>query len=577
MRRERSGKAYAALAVALVALAYVLWRSSVGASLFDDGQYAALVLRFAQGARPVADEWTLQSFGFLLAVPFAYVWKALFGLQGLVLALRWFYVTLATVVGYFSWRWLRPWLGALPAALGIVPVSLAPPYAIWMVSYNTICVLGFLLASALAYSALHDQSRVKAVGAGVALAVGAVSYPPMVLAAAAFIAAYAVLDRRSSRNWLWALGAAAGTELAFSASMVMQAPLHDLAVLLRYSGLVWTTLAPAGARLSGLETWLLRGIFSWPMVPMWLAALLASLPVVPRAVRRWLLALMPLFGAIPAIAFAVHTGHAHVESGPRGLDLTAASYLCYFTIAAGIPVLVDALREERAELTRLFALVAPSSLVGAIVVAAATTAGPLWGLPVVGLAPLAVAVVAGWWTVIAEIPAAARALALSALLVALVYPSATSTFFGPAPWRTVRITNGAYAGITASPETAAGFRAVEEFASRQIPTTSDVTFVWGPAGYLLTAGRADTNATFLVTGASDAYLVGYWQKHRRWPDFVFVSDYAIAAGLQLSDSMMEARIAHLERHDPLVRVLADRYRLLGRVGDYFVWKYVPVK
>ena len=106
-----------------------------------------------------ADEETSQALGFLPAAAFARLWTALFGTAGIVLALRLFYVALATSVGYVIYRALRPSFGAWVSALAAWLPLLAPPYNIFGVSYNTMAILGFSAAAALGLAAVRDTDR----------------------------------------------------------------------------------------------------------------------------------------------------------------------------------------------------------------------------------------------------------------------------------------------------------------------------------------------------------------------------------------------------------------------------------
>jgi hypothetical protein len=150
------------LAGAGVVVTFVLfaaWRASLGISFLDDAYNAVMTLRLAQGARVFADEMTTQALGFLLAVPFARLWTALFGMAGFVLALRLFYVAVAAAVGYVIYRALRPSFGAGVAALAAWLPLLAPPYNIFGVSYNTMPILAFSAAAALSLAGRRHTRR----------------------------------------------------------------------------------------------------------------------------------------------------------------------------------------------------------------------------------------------------------------------------------------------------------------------------------------------------------------------------------------------------------------------------------
>jgi hypothetical protein len=121
------------LAVALVVVCLIALRSTFGVSFYDDSHYVTVCLRMSQGARPFADEMSVQSLGFLPATAFVWVYTHLAGTTGLVTAFRLFYVALATGVGYFTYSRLRETFHPLVAALAVALPLLCPPFnsAFW--------------------------------------------------------------------------------------------------------------------------------------------------------------------------------------------------------------------------------------------------------------------------------------------------------------------------------------------------------------------------------------------------------------------------------------------------------------
>ena len=178
---QREARVAGAVATGVVAI--VLFRAVFGASLYDDTYYVTTALRFANGARPFAEEMSLQALGQLLSVPFVWAWQATFGLTGIMLAVRIYYVALATGAAAVTYRLLRPTLRPAAAAVAVTLPLLAPPYHLLMPTYNTMAVLAFTLAIALGFGALRDGHTAPAVWSGVLLAVGPLAPPALTVPA----------------------------------------------------------------------------------------------------------------------------------------------------------------------------------------------------------------------------------------------------------------------------------------------------------------------------------------------------------------------------------------------------------
>ena len=112
---------------AILLAIFACWRSTVGADLSDDAHNIALAWRMSLGDAHFVDEMNPQATGSLLAVPFTWLWTQLFGMTGLVLASRIFFVAVAFGVGFLAYRALRTALRPVTAAIAVAAPLMALP------------------------------------------------------------------------------------------------------------------------------------------------------------------------------------------------------------------------------------------------------------------------------------------------------------------------------------------------------------------------------------------------------------------------------------------------------------------
>ncbi len=561
------------LAAAAVVVALAVWRATLGISFFDDGSYVTLPLHFAQGARPFADEMTAQGLGFLLAVPFVKVWTALFGTSALVLASRLFYVVLASGVGYVIYRALRPTFGRRVTAVAVAVVLLAPPYNVMAVSYNTVAVLAFAAATALAWQAVRDGDRRAAAAAGVAAAAGALSYVSLVPVALALVCTLLVVGwrRRVAPVFLITL---VGAGALFGGLLLLLVSPHTIAVALRYSSDVWGTNRSLTDRASVLLTHLRVVLTGRWLTPMWILAVLACVPWFSPRVRAVALALLPLAATVlPAwhnradrIMFFGRFGTACLVTISAGLLVPVVFWAVHGAVRAHRRAAIDEVGRDRwPDALRLLALAAPPALVGFVVVALSTSSGWYRALAFVGLAPLTIVLVADWGrTVRRDGGRLIFAPAAGALVLVLLVALFASSFKDGASWSlTHRIWHGPLAGIATSDQRAAEIAAVEAQGRRWVRPHDRVLVFNSPLAYVLVGGRMFTNADWLQSGHSDQVTVDYFARKHRTPDVVFLSSgiAARSGGPALTNT-----------NDPLVRFLAAHYRVVesGQLLDVLV-------
>ncbi|MHB1340997.1 MAG: hypothetical protein ACYC77_07725 [Coriobacteriia bacterium] len=544
-------------AVVLVVLAIL--RAMSGISFVDDSHYAAITLRLANGAQPFADEMTMQSLGFVLAAPFAWVWEACCGVNGLVLALRLYYVALATGVGAIAYRALNPSFGEVASFAAIAAPLLAVPYNILGLTYNTGALLGFVLATALGLAALRDRSTSAALGAGVALAIGALSYPPLAIAAIAFVVTFVLLARDRTLAVRFLLGCAI---VAVPAVIWLLAIGTDaIARSIEYSRAVWATLAPADARIDRVLWKLGDSVGQKLFAPLWVLALVALVPRVPARWRSYAAVLVPLAAAAPGLRYlAMKRGYTD------WFGYTGAAILTLVTVAGLFAVVALARRSRNADLTRLLVLAAPLSLIAYALVATSTTTAWVYAAPIVGLAPLAAAVVAGLVLMAEESGEVPRYAAAAGLIGVLLLSLFATSFKDDAPLALdTRVDSGAFAGIRTTAKRADDIAVIEDVGLRYVATRDTrVLVIAHPAAYLLVGGRMHTNAVWLAVGSPDSYTVEYFERSGTAPDVVLIARSLLATNGGLASAAID---------DPLLRYVADGYDLAEDADPLLV--YVP--
>jgi hypothetical protein len=556
--RSRGG-AVAAAIVVLVLAAVVVWRAGFGIGAADDPYYAAATLRFAGGARPFVDEMFLQSLGFLPAVPLVKLWLALFGSTGVVYALRASYVLFAGGAGWLVYRALRPSFSATACALAAAAPLLALPYGIVSPSYNTFGLMGMTTALALAFAAVRDDGRASAAGAGVAMAIATIAYPPFVAGSLALLISVWAVGRRP-RVVAWMLAGAVGTGALAIVGLAAVASVDDVRRTLGYTAAVQQSLGmTVGAKVASLLRGLRVGLVKRYRFAMWvwygpalLASVAASLPWVRGRLRGALMLSIPALVALPVLALAATSG-----------GTLPGNYLIALTLFLIVPSTVFLMRRRDSADARLVALAAASSLVNFLLVAYVSNASLLWASPFIGLAPLTASLLLVWAGQVEESlgarSAAAGSLAVVCLLSALLF----SVIFQDGSIRhlTVRVPSGPLEGIATTPSRAAEIEDLTAIGRRYTTPNSRVLCFGLPIGYLVMGGTPLTNATYLSGGPADASTVAYYQRRGEWPDVAFVR-----AGLvrRLSPYQTGGR-------DPLIDVLEHDYRRAAETSEVVVF------
>jgi hypothetical protein len=530
----------------LVALA--AFRVTFGLAFFDDSHYLASTLRLAQGALPLHDEMSLQCFGFLLGVPFVKAWTAFFGLTGLAIAYRWFFVAVAAVCGWVVYRGLRPTFPpsvAVPAAA--VPL-LAPPFNDLTVSYNTIALVAFCVATALFFAAMRDGRSALAACAGLAVGIGAASYPPLAAGAAVFVVTATVMagDRRLV---LPMLAGTAVAVLALLGWMVGRVGLGDATLAMSYAHSNVVGLTSPLAKLMTVLGVAARSMEDRWLLPAFVLGAAACVPWRSRRLRAGILVSLPPAATLIAVV------RLAMNQPTGGFGASAPTWLMTFLLIALPALLVASAGGRQQPAMRLAALAAPYSVVSFVLVAMSTSAEWRRGVLVTALAPLAMALVVLWVLVIAQLGGPRFAVVGAGVLITCVLGMLFLAGADDAmPLKlTAMIDHGVYAGVHTLPMRRELVLRVESAGRRWVRPGDRVTFLGGQTAYQLVGGRIYTNAVWLNKGPSDEWAIRYFQRHGGEPDVVFVD---IAAYRRVGGP------DKFQRHDPLIRLLASRYRLV---------------
>jgi hypothetical protein len=561
---NRQGWGAERIAIAIAALlvfALAALRSTFGVSFYDDSHYVTVALRLADGARPFADEMSVQSLGFLPAAGFVWVWLHTFGTVGLVAAFRLFYVVLGAGVAFFAYLQLRRSLHPVVAALAVSVPLLCPPFNLLAPGYNQMTTIGFVLAVALAHRAEHDRSPLAAAGTGVALVFASITYPPLVIAAAALALSLALRtrDRRVIGPLVIAVGAGAAL---FVGALLSVVSIGEIRTGLQYAASnVEGFRSPAEKlqRAAGR----LSGSLAQPILwPMWIAAVLACVPRFPKRVRAG------LFFALPVLALAP-TAQSIVFS-QRVFGMTASAWLITFTFGAVVPATLWVAATKRRDLAALLYLTLPASAIGFATVAYSTDAPWMRGVAVIGIVPAAIAVIAAWGSVLEELSDERVVRAASALLIIVTVGVlwSESVDNGRPAEMSVVIDHGMYAGMHTTPQRQKEIQGLEAAGRKWVTPTSLVTFYGERQGYLAVGGRIYTNAVWLYPSRSDRYALAYFREHGGTPDVIFVDRFS----MRRLDLLPYEDAA---RDSPFIAQLLAHYAMAETVADFDVWVKKP--
>ena len=531
------------LALAAVALAaFAIWRVRLGTTFSDDGHYVALAMRLAGGARVFTDEMNVQALGSLLAVPFTKAWLVLVGVDGIALALRVFYVALASATGLVAYRCFAPAFGRVSAFAGVVAVLFAPAYNIMSVSYNSIAILGGLLALALAFGAIREERASLAGLASMFLALASLSYPPLVFAAAwvFFVAVLLAPTRRVRIAFVVGAVLAAAAVIAFLASVTDVQAIRD-------------TLGMGSAERSGRlfslatlgEIMLHTGATLIKPAVLPLVAISAAAAFMPEGSRRRAALLsIPIAAALPA-ALQIASGGTSEAYG-----VFASSYMVLLTLALAPSLLKRDLLQSGRDARTVLWLAGGAGVIGYLIVGLTTNSGWFWGMTFVGLAPLSAALVMLWVNGLRHrYGALTGRWGATLLVVTVVALYGLVVFKTGLPWdMTHHVADGAYAGLLVDERMGEVIETLQADTRKLIDDDTEVFVIGNPGAYPVVGGRPYTPVLWHISGPVADRTIQYFDDRGRWPEVVVLKPI-----LETWDGL----------DDPLVERIRREYRVVG--------------
>lgn len=535
-----------------------LWRSTLGVDLSDEAHAVALAVRIAGGGVPFQDEMNTQALGALPAAPFTWLWLHTVGSTGVVVVNRLLFVAGTLAVGMASYRFLRGHLPPWAAWAAVATPLCAPAYNILVVSYNTVPLWSLVLGTSAGLAAIREKRAAPTITATLALAAGVACYPPMVVAAAPMLAV--VLLRARSREvtrWVVVVGTAAAIGVGLVFLLVFTVP--AVSDTLRYAGDFLGHRLPTAARWRNTTQLWTTELLRPRHLPATVLALALAALAARRPPRHRLTAAVAVLTVVAAVAPAWVA--ANDQGRPFGAAATvAATYLVLALLPATV---VLALRHQG--VVRELALVGLAGGPLVPVIVQTTSSGPAWGVLFLGLAPLSLAVVAAWATLV-ELPRFQSLVAVPVVMVAAVL--LLVVFRQPAPWLlTERVTAGPFAGSLTTPAVARELATLDARIDTLVGSSRTLLIYWHPGAYLLSDARPDTPLLWLINdGAANAELVPWMEEHPH-PDVVLVHRVAVDTA---------GSWARLVATDPLVAWLDGQYQVTAPTDSpYWVLRPKP--
>jgi hypothetical protein len=499
------------------------------------------------------DETTVTQQAGLLVFPFVWIWRELFGVDGVVLFVRHLQFLLSLLVGGAIFVSLRRVLRSGSVALLCASTAVAfVPFDIHSLSYNTIG--GGLFAAGLLLS-YAPSGRVWLVVAGVCHGLAVFAYPSLVVAVIACFALRIALDPGRWRPELVAYGVPAFVVGASAfGSILAEAGWHDVVTGYHRSSAYLGHTGGIGKIGDVFSHWGSTLHFWWLVVPA--LALLGVLWFTRRRLAP--IVLLPL----PLLVLPGSLDHSF-DSPPYTATLEYASH--YGALALPLLVLVW----PRPEARRLFVAVwIPSLLAGFATAYSSNNGGVNFGI---GFFPATLVTTAFLLWAVQDAGLEPAAL-LPAVLVPALLVVLGGQIYRDGPFSDMTTAaSGPYAGIRTSLNKKLF---LDQFQRQLASRAGDCRIAFFrdfPAGYLLAKQRPDTNSIWIATVAepkTDAYqqtLVDYWRRHG-FPDLV-VLIHRIPF-----QSRKVARLEHYRQNTPLLETLESSYRLLSTHYNYDLYE-----
>jgi len=311
-------------------------RARHGIEWFGDEAYALdTPMRYIAGDRPIIDSWESHFSSAMLLTPFVGILeKSAPNREGIVLHFRYLFIALQALYAACVWLLLRRLSGTWWAIAIAGTVFLYLPFFYVFPYYNNIAVATFTISTLLVLRGFSGSTSHRGrflVGGGIMSAVGAISYPPMVIALPLFLLGI-VLESRAQHDqgsdvWravrMYSIGAFAALSVFLAITLVSSGWQHlaqalpnftdpvdrDLslgAIAIAFQKTASVMIAPVAAAIAFLLYAFVRGRKRASAVTA-IALTIATSVVTAAALYRLHVSWLHFFDMPEAVAFGVGT------------------------------------------------------------------------------------------------------------------------------------------------------------------------------------------------------------------------------------------------------------------------------
>lgn len=528
---------------------FLMWRVSVGADVGDGTHVVAMAMRMSQGDVPLSDEMNLQSFGSIPAIPCVWLWLKMFGVEGIVLASRYFYLCLVAAAAVTGYRALRTSLPPAAAFTAVVLMFTPAPYGLMVTSYNTVPALGFGLAVCAAFAAMRTSSTRWALLAGTSIAIALLGHPSSMPPVAVLAVTVAILARRH-RRVLLAILLSCGSALTAAFVLIALGPGVSAFVDTVVYTAEYQSLRPEPLeRLDNAKERYWEGLLALRHVPAIVLAAVALLP----GIRPWWRCVAAI-GVAPAVAVAAWAVAPPDTVSRQPFGLTSGAFALLVVFLLFLPVVVRSLVDRQRDVLLLATLTTPVAVVGVVSYSMISSAGVVWGVAVPPVLPLFGALGAGivLWAR-EQGPRALAPVAAVAMVGSLIAVHPIKTFMNPDPRHmSGRIASGPLAGLLTDANYLHADCELRALTQDWIDPEHDSVFFYARSGgYAYTEARMSTNIVWISAfEETNHWTVDWWNEKDRWPDVAVVYPAAVkeAGGWD-----------ELAAEDPLIAALDEKY------------------
>ena len=196
MKLSSKNKDYIFYPIFIAIWIFLFWRCRYGCTSYDEAFYISLPLRFVKGDAMFANEWHRALLSGFIEMPLTFIDNLLFGVEGMILRYRYYYVFFHGLTCLFVYNRLKTFdkLGSL---LGSIVLLMYAPFSIIALSYNSFGIM--FLSIALTLLVTNKDNKIEYLLMGVCFSLAVVSCPFLVLLYVIYFVYY-LLRRKEDRN-----------------------------------------------------------------------------------------------------------------------------------------------------------------------------------------------------------------------------------------------------------------------------------------------------------------------------------------------------------------------------------------